>query len=155
MNTRTPFIRWLTVAGLALVAGCSPKPPAVVPVEGTVTLDGQPLPFAHVEFIPQLKDFGAEYNSTAVTDESGHFVLVCARGQQPGGAVATHKVLVTDHTPDDLRGMGAQGKLAEYQAKLKNRPIPEAYGVLTRTPLTVEIKSDRGPVELKLTRSTR
>src|SRR5262249_35420551 len=145
----------LLAASLALAVGCAPKPPAIVPVEGTVTLDGQPLPFAHVEFVPQLKDFGAEYNSSAVTDENGHFVLVCSLGQQSGAAVATHKVLVTEHTPDDLRGMGAQAKLAEYQAKLKNRPIPEAYGVLSTTPLTVEVKSGQGPYQLKLTRSGR
>jgi hypothetical protein len=148
----TNLFRFLA-ASLVLASGCAPKPPAIVPVEGTVYLDGQPLPQARVEFIPQLKDFGAEYNSSAITDENGHFVLTCALGQQPGAAVATHKVLVTENTPDDLRGMGAQAKLAEYLAKLKNRPIPDGYGVLSKTSLNVEIKPGQGPVELKLSRT--
>lgn len=146
----------LTGLALALLApGCSTKPPAVVPVEGVVTLDGVPLPRAHVEFVPDLKDFGAEYNSSAVTDENGRFTLVCALGGQPGAAVATHKVLVTEHTPDELRGMSAQAQtdLARYMSQLKNRPIPEAYANLAKTPLTVEVKAGQGPVELKLTRS--
>lgn len=152
MKTRSP---WLLAVGLAVAAGgCAPKPPAIVAVEGTVTLDGAPLPFAHVEFVPDLKQFGAEYNSSAVTDEKGHFVLVCATNQQPGAAVATHKVLIAEHTPDDMRGMSAdaQAKLAAYQAKLKNRPIPDAYATLVRTPLAVEVKA-AGTHDLKLTRN--
>jgi hypothetical protein len=137
-----------------ILAGCAQKPPAIVTVEGTVTLDGAPLPLAYVEFVPTLKGFGAEYNSTAVSDENGHFTLKCALGQQAGAAVATHKVLVTDHTPEDMRGMSgeAQARLAAYQAKLKNRPIPDAYGVLVKTPLTVEVKA-AGTYDLKLSRN--
>ena len=79
-------------AALALVAllsstGCSPKMPPVVPVSGTVYLDGQPLPLARLEFVPELKNFGAESNSTAVTDEAGHFTLICA---QATNAVVAH-----------------------------------------------------------------
>jgi hypothetical protein len=138
---------------IALTPGCAPKPPAIVPVEGTVFLDGQPLPMAHVEFVPDLKHFGAEYNSSAVTDEKGHFVLVCAFGQQPGAAVAIHKVMVTEHTPDDMRGMSgqAQAKLADYQSKLKNRPIPDDYGNFSKTPLSVDVRAT-GTYDLKLMR---
>jgi len=144
----------LTAGLVAAVAGCASKPPAIVAVDGTATLDGAPLPFAQVEFIPELKNFGAEYNSSAVTDENGHFVLVCALGQQSGAAVATHKVLVSEYTPDDMRGMSgqAQAKLADYQAKQKNRPIPAEYGVLAKTPLTVQVKS-AGTYDLKLSRN--
>lgn len=140
--------------GLALTAaGCSPSPPVLVPVEGTVTLDGVPLPFARVEFVPDLKQFGAEYGSTAVTDENGRFVLVCTLGKRPGAVVGTHKVLVAEHTPDDLReaNPATQAKLAEYRAKLKNRPIPDAYASLARSPLTVEVKA-AGTQDLRLTR---
>ena len=154
MSTHIALPRWLAAVGLTVIAGCAPRPPAVVAVEGTVTLDGAPLPLARVEFVPDLKHFGAEYNSSAVTDETGHFVLVCALGQQPGAAVGTHRVLVSEHTPDDLRGMSGetQARLAAYLARLKNRPIPEQYGTLGKTPLTVEVKGS-GTYDLKLTRN--
>ena len=145
------------IAGLAvaLLPACAPKPPALVPVEGTVYLDGQPLPMARVEFVPELKHFGAEYNSAAVTDEKGHFVLVCALGQQPGAAVATHKVMVSEYTPDDMRGMSgqAQAKLADYQSKLKNRPIPDDFGNFSKTPLSVDVRA-AGTYDLKLARKS-
>jgi len=152
------MIRLTRAAGLAALAalltatGCKPTPPPVVPAEGTVYLDGQPLPFAQIDFIPELKDFGAEMNSTAVSDENGKFVLKSAYQQQSGAAVATHRVLVTEFVPDDMRSMGAQGKLAAYQAKLKNRPIPDVYAVYIRTPLTVEVKPGQTTYDLQLTR---
>jgi hypothetical protein len=142
-------------AGTALLGpGCANQPPAIVPAEGTVYLDGKPLPLARIEFVPELKNFGAEYNSTAVTDENGHFVLTCAINQQAGAAVATHRVVVTEHTPDDMRGMSgqAQAKLADYLAKLKNRPIPEQYGVFSKTPLTVEVKKGQTTYDVQMTR---
>jgi hypothetical protein len=144
----------LAAGATLLGSGCAPRPPAIVPAEGTVFLNGKPLPMARVEFIPELKNFGAEYNSTAVTDENGHFVLICAINQQPGAAVATHHVVVTEHVPDDLRGTSgqAQTRQAEYLAKLKNRPIPEQYGVFSKTPLTVEVKPGQTTYELQMSR---
>ena len=42
--------------------------------------------------------------------------------------------------------------LAVYQAKLKNRPIPDNYAVYIRTPLTVEVKAGQTTYDLQLTR---
>ena len=50
-------------------------PPRVPAWEAHLTLDGQPLPMAYVEFVPELKNFGAEYTSSAVTDENGKFEM--------------------------------------------------------------------------------
>jgi hypothetical protein len=139
----------LALGVAVFLPGCAPKPPALVPVEGTVYLDGEPLPLAQIEFVPELKDFGAEYTSTAVTDEKGHFVLQCSLGQ-PGAAVATHRVVVTEHVPDEIRTN--QTKQAEYLAKQKNRPIPDQYGVLVKSPLRVEVKSGQATYDLQLKR---
>jgi hypothetical protein len=141
------------VLAVALLPGCKPKPPEIVPVEGTVYLDGQPVPLARVDFVPDLADFGAEYMSSAVTDEKGHFVLMTTAGA-PGAAVAKHKVVVAEYTPEELRGFSpaAQDRLAAYQAKLKNRPIPEQYGIAVKTPLTVEVKPGQTTYDLQLKR---
>jgi hypothetical protein len=145
--------------GLALIVivlgpGCAPKMPPVVPVSGTVYLDGKPLPLARVEFVPDLKNFGAESNSSAVTDEEGRYTLICNVQQQSGAVVATHHVLVIEHIPDELRGMSekSQRQLVEYQAKLKNRPIPEDYSNVSKSPLTVEVKPGQATYDLHLTR---
>lgn len=137
-----------------LLAGCAPKVPPVVPASGTVYLDGQPLPFVRVEFVPTLDHFGAETNSSAVTDENGHFTLLCAHQQQPGAVVARHKVLVIEHIPDEMRGMDArsQDRLSKYLTTLKNRPIPELYGSVGRTTLVVEVREGQAIYDLQLTR---
>ena len=49
----------------------------------------------------------------------------------------------------------AQAKLADYLAKLKNRPIPEEYGAHSKTPLTVEVTAGQGTYDLKLTRAAK
>ena len=90
-----------------------------------------------------------------MTDEQGHYTLVCSYQQQPGAVVATHHVLVIEHIPDEMRGMSAkvQQQLAIYQAKLKNRPIPDVYGTLSRTPLIVEVKAGQETYDLQLSRN--
>jgi hypothetical protein len=46
---------FVALAALLTATGCKPTPPPVVPAEGTVYLDGQPLPFAQIDFIPELR----------------------------------------------------------------------------------------------------
>src|SRR5439155_8016866 len=128
---------------LALV-GCGKSPPPITEVEGVLLLNKQPLPNAQIEFVPELKDFGAEMNSMAVTDEKGFFRLTCNQNQQPGAAVGTHRVVVTEPaTPKELRGQDekTQKEYRQYLAGLKNRPIPDVYATVGKTPLRIEVKS--------------
>jgi len=120
-----------------------------------VLLNGQPLPNAYVEFVPQLSDFGAELNSTGTTDEKGQFRLICNEKKQPGAVVAKHRVLVTNPPmPRELRGQDGRSQVAasEFLAKLENRPIPEVYGAVGRTPLEVDVTAGQKSYTLNLTR---
>src|SRR5262245_27963016 len=137
-------------------AGCARVPPPVTEVEGVVLLDKQPLPNAYVEFVPELEHFGAELNSRGITDEQGRFQLVCAQRQQPGAVVAKHRVVVLEApTPEEFRQQTevAQEKYALFLAKLKNRPIPDAYASVSQTPLRVEVVADKKNYTLEMTRS--
>jgi hypothetical protein len=155
--SRTLLAAALVGLGAALaLPGCRRVPPPVTDAEGTVLLDGKPLPQAQVEFVPELTHFGAEMNSTAVTDDQGHFHLTCAYNQQPGATVGKHHVLVTEPpTPPEFRSQDerTQAKLNQYLSRLKNRPIPEAYGTLGKTPLVVEVKADQKMYKLELSRT--
>lgn len=65
---------WFYAALMALVvvvSGCGPSGPTLGRVEGTVTLDGQPLAGARVCFYPE----GGGRTAEAVTDQQGHYVL--------------------------------------------------------------------------------
>lgn len=138
---------------LAFAVGCAKAPPSVVEVSGVVLIDGKPLPKAKVEFVPQLKDFGAQYNSVGITDDQGRFTLTCGI-QQPGAVVGQHIVLIDDHIPGDFRRADGetQARQAQYLASLKNRPIPDEYKSLAKSPLHVEVTADKKEYELKLSR---
>lgn len=118
-------------------------------------LNGNPVPNAYVQFIPQLDEFGAEYNSSAVTDEAGKFTLTCAMNSQPGAAVCEHRVLVTEApASEEFRGLdgASQAKYAAHLRSLRNRPIPPQYNSALQTPLKVNVSKDQLNYELILAR---
>ncbi len=87
--------RVLALAATALfMTGCGGvKTPPLGLVEGTVTLDGRPLPAAIVVFTPDAQG----RSSTAVTDTGGHYALTFLR-DIPGANVGTHTVRITTAT---------------------------------------------------------
>jgi hypothetical protein len=147
-------------AGLGVVivialSGCAKGPPPVTEVSGVVLLEGKPLPQARVEFIPDLSGFGAEMNSSATTDDEGRFSLSMTYKGQPGAVVGKHRVLVAEMpTPGEFRSQDpqTQARYQQFLAKLKNRPIPEAYATIASTPLTVEVKAEQKSYEIQLKR---
>ena len=149
----TPFC-WVAAI---LAGGCAKVPPPVTEVAGVVLLNDKPLPQAQVEFIPDLQGFGAELNSTATTDDHGRFTLTCNQKGESGAVVAKHWVIITDPAvPEDLRGMDArsQAKQQEFLRKLVNRPIPEQYSTITKTPLKIDVTADQKTYTIKLTRKS-
>jgi hypothetical protein len=122
-------------------------------VKGTVLLNGQPLPKATVQFVPQRSDLGAEFTSTAVTDDKGAFTLTCGYRDLPGAAVGQHTVVITEAPlPDEMRNTRDHREIERYQANLSNRPIPPKYNLVSESPLKIEIKQGQEDVKLELTR---
>jgi hypothetical protein len=72
--------------------GCGGPPPGpeLAPVEGTVTLDSQPLPDATVWFNP----VGEGRSSTGRTDAQGRFVINYGP-DKPGAMLGQHNVRIT------------------------------------------------------------
>jgi len=84
----------LSIAVGVVATGCSGGGPAVAPVTGTVTLDGQPLANASVTFQPIAEgSVDAGPASTATTDAQGAFVLKTAEGEE-GAVVGKHRIMV-------------------------------------------------------------
>lgn len=86
-KTRCVLAGFIGIA-ILLGVGCGPKRPLRVPVSGRVLLDGAPLGFGVVRFIPS-----DSRPSTGQLDDQGRFTLSCF---EPGdGAVpGTHAVEV-------------------------------------------------------------
>jgi hypothetical protein len=151
--TRVRFWAGAVLASALVAAGCTKSPPAIVPVEGVVTVNGKPLPNAEVQFVPMVQGVGGEYIATGTTDEKGHFTLTC--NGQDGACACENKVTVTDPlTPEKLRGQSAeaQAAVARFKASLKNRPIPEVYWSLASTPLSITVTAGRKDYDLQLNR---
>jgi hypothetical protein len=148
-------VECLCICLLLAAPGCrGNQPPQLTEVEGVVVVNDEPLPQAQIEFVPELSNFGAQYNSRAVTDDQGKFKLVCRKGGEPGAVIGMHRVIVWEYTPPELRARSEESslKLAEYQEALKNRPIPEVYGSVVKTPLRIEVTAGQKEYTIFLSR---
>ncbi len=103
-------------------------------VEGTVTMDGQPLPNVSIVFQPQ--DDPKARASMALSDEQGHYSLSYHADKQ-GALIGPHKVSVT--TPSDAPDPSGQAK----------EPIPAKYN--SKSELVVEVQAGSNDIPLELT----
>jgi hypothetical protein len=83
-------------AMLILLCGCGRQGPKLGQVQGTVTLDGQPLKHAAVIFEPKAGGRA----SMAVTDASGHYELTYLRDAK-GALIGPHRVKISTASEDD------------------------------------------------------
>jgi hypothetical protein len=80
-----------------LLAGCGGASHKTAPVSGQVKLDGKPLAYAAVEFVPVAGagDKETPLSSLGTTDENGHYSLALTTGSKNQGAVVgKHKVII-------------------------------------------------------------
>lgn len=153
-----PNLFWCEFGVLILAAlvfvGCKPSTPPIVPVSGTVTVDGKPLPHAKVWFTPTVPGVNGDFMASAVTDEEGKYVLVSANGES-GVCSCQCKVTVSEGPiPEELRAKGQAGgpQIAKFRKSLKNRPIPRRYMTLGQSPLVLEISEETSDYPLELSR---
>lgn len=136
MNTqRIIATRFLAFLIVLVAAGCGGV--AVVPVEGRVTLDGQP--FDNVKVLFYLPGEGPETNYTAITDADGRFTLSSLDGKKSGVAPGAYSVtLTTEHwAPDALETDPPPKELVpkhqrEHEFKVSDEGTTEADFALTR-----------------------
>lgn len=122
--------------GCLLLGGCGPGGPPLGQVEGTVTLDGVPLPGAKVIFTPV--DGGRA--SMAVTDGRGYYQLEFAGGEK-GAIVGKHKVSISTFEAGELDDTG---KLVGHVPER----VPAKYN--RETTLEREVKRGRNVIDFEL-----
>ncbi len=116
-------LRWAPLAVLLGLWGCGGsgvKVPPLGKVEGTVTLDGQPLANAAVSFQPVDGKGGP---SQGITDSEGKYSLIHVPGH-PGATISEHMVRIT-------------GKPADAPASQKET-VPPKYNDQSQLKVTVE-----------------
>jgi hypothetical protein len=131
-------------AFLALVAvlGCTHSGPTIVPIEGTVSHNGTPLPDLRISFEPETGR-----PSWAISDKNGHFVAHYDEDHE-GVLAGNHAVWVLEdpNKNDPLlnEGKGRPKRTAEIQAVL------DKYGSREKSPIKIEIKKADRNFQLKL-----
>lgn len=127
----------------ALMLGCGGR--EFSEVEGTVTLDGQPLAFVEVVFLPESTKGNEANNASAFTDADGRYQLFAARDNRAGTVLGPHRVIITDLTMvADSTGAGNPAQPgAAAMPGTKPRRFPKAYGDAAETPFR-DIEVGRG-----------
>jgi hypothetical protein len=146
----------LTLIALAVIAvvGCGRGGPDLAEVEGTLTLRGTPFPNVTLCFVPDAEGGTLGPRSTGVTDENGHYKLVCEGMDKPGALIGRHAVLVYDpealnEPPQSARAASLPDPpMAKNKSKKGMRYSPN-YMVWAKTPLRVEV-SGPGPQVIDL-----
>ena len=106
-------VRWLVLLSV-VTCGCGGV--KIVPVSGTVTLDGQPLAGAHISFEPV--EGTITETSTATTDTDGRYDLECLSSGRMGAVPGTHRVLITTVSSDDY---------VDERSRLPRDRVPPRY----------------------------
>jgi hypothetical protein len=136
---------------LSLLLGCGGRAglPGLVPVAGTVTLNGEPVEGALISFAPTSSDSNAR-SASAITDKNGKFVgstLDYNDGMQPG----EYQVFITKTTGTGGEGTDERGGGGGESARQIINHLPLKYADKGTSGLTVSIppKGDKN-IELKL-----
>lgn len=115
------------------IAGCGGSDlPPLGDVEGTVTMDGQPLPNVTVQF---HSNAGGRPGS-GVTDKDGKFKLTYLDGAT-GSKVGPSKVEITTFWPDGEPGPG------------QKETVPEKYN--SKSTLSADVKPGKNTFDFPLT----
>ncbi len=126
---------------LAVTVGCG-KSHVLVPVEGTLLLDGQPLPEILITFVPEAVGKDRPIRSMGMSDKQGKFILR-AESQSSGAVLGEHRVVL-----EDLSILSAprtaDGTVVTYPPKR----FPEVYGDPLRTPLRVLVRESGEAITL-------
>ena len=142
------------VLAIALLSGCGPAGPVLVPVTGTVSYQGKPVAKASVSI---MSDKGAASLST--TDEMGKFTA--QTNGQPGMVAGTAKVMVAltkmvggpDKIEETPEGAAKFSELVNSGKIRYVSAVPAKYGNIATTPLEITISDDptRNDFPLELT----
>jgi hypothetical protein len=103
--------------------------PKLVPVQGTITLDGKPLPRAAITFVPIGNTEGS--GASGDSDKDGKYEVLDRRGEK-GVPVGEYNVSIVKPLPggsEDSRG-GAAALMAPSRIVVQKATVPAGGGTL-------------------------
>ena len=131
------FLGTLSISGQ--IIGCD-RPSNIVPVTGTVLLDGKPLEGAAVLFHPEAD----ERPAVGITDNLGKFYLT-TRTQGDGGCVGINRVSITKERNDTTKHD------AEEESQNFTLVTPPQYASPDLSGLEINVSPGMDPIIFELT----
>ncbi|WP_425615072.1 hypothetical protein NA78x_004961 [Anatilimnocola sp. NA78] len=147
------FILSLLVITLLLVSGCGPRGPVVVPVTGTVTLDGTPVEGASVMFMPVAAGAapaGGTLPAVGKTDKDGKFEL--ETDGKKGAVEGDYAVVVSKITMEGIK-VNEDGTSGEAGTMRTTYHLPVKYGKKESSGFQQAVKKGMPAVDLKLSKN--
>ena len=140
----------LSLAGLALVVGCSKGSnlPKTVPASGVVTLDGKPVEGAQIVLIPDGEGATGAYGTS---DAGGRFALR-AYEEKDGAIPGSYKVQVSKTI--EVKLAGAKGSVDGGDPVRYEHGVPGKYTGARTSGLSTTIP-DAGIRDIKLELSSK
>jgi hypothetical protein len=118
-----------------LTAGCGPRGPKLAPVKGTVTWQGNPVPYGTVMFQP--------VNGPAATGQIKDGAYVLVTDTRPGAVLGSHKVTVISLADQSTR-------LPEERAPLPPPLVPLKFSFPDLSGLTAEVEDKDNVIHFHL-----
>jgi len=159
--TKMATYRFCFIVMMLVVPACGDSGPDLIPVTGTVTLDGQPLGFKNLYFSPEpgTPGLGAGGNSKA----DGSFELLAVVGgavrDMKGAQLGEYKVVVSEPMFPIDADLAVQGESSEPEVALglpqplpRNTKgvIPAVYSNQETTPLRAQVVPGTNNLKLEL-----
>jgi hypothetical protein len=152
------FGSFLIVCAMVAVGcggGAPPMPSGIVPVTGTVTLDGEPVSGAIVTFVPvQITGGGGAGLGAAsgMTDSTGKYSLIGYEGRANGTLPGSYRVKISRLTRADGSTVipGPDDSPMQLLVSGAREQLPEKYSSDIRTSLVATVDPSGSPVDFKL-----
>jgi len=142
-------------------SGCQRSPEFVfVPIEGTITRHGQPLPGVRVSFYTDAGTHGPL--TTGITDAAGRYRLHTYAGEK-GAVLGHHRVCLSDEAyalRAQVQKKAGKGNLVKVDEEDKLFPtdlpspatprLPSAYCRVGETPLRAEVRPDSQVIDFDI-----
>ncbi|HBT76457.1 MAG TPA: hypothetical protein DEB39_05930 [Planctomycetaceae bacterium] len=136
---RWPFVpvAVLAVVITVVLAGCSDGKIRTELVEGTLTLDGKPLPGAQIRFTPKSPDQGLAAFGRSDTD--GRYRIQTLAGRPNAGTVPGEYLVTVSKTELVPNGKMVYSMGEMIEARDSVQLLPESYSQTSKTPFSAVV----------------
>jgi hypothetical protein len=132
--------------GLLVLSGCFGGRSDLGQVTGTVTIDGEPINYASVTFMPTQGRA-----SIGLTDLNGVYNLVYVIGEN-GALIGNHKVIVTTKVVKETEYGGRSGGIKDPVRQTGRKELlPKENSDRNHTELTATVESGNNTINFDLT----